>query len=339
VNQEKKSGGPGTDTEQDPLAIGREVVAREAEVLAGLRLDESFREAVELLEVVSGRVIVTGVGKSGLVGAKVAATLTSIGCPAFFLHPTEALHGDLGIVGTKDVVLAFSKSGRSAELLHLLPYFKRVGTPIIAIVEVADSPLGHDADIVLELGRIEEACSLDLVPTCSTTAALAVGDAIAVAILRRRGLSTEDFVFVHPGGVIGRRAARRVRELMKGDAALPVIPESSTLREALVEIVEKGLGVTTLVDDQGELTGILTDGDLKRIFLGPHGDNALSEPVSRFMSRSPRTIEPEALVATAVREMEVHRPGPVTSLVVIDRGKPVGLVHMHDCLQAERATS
>ncbi len=233
-------------------------------------------------------------GKSGLVGAKIAATLTSTGTPAFFLHPTDALHGDLGIVSGQDVLLAISKSGRSAELLHLLPYVQRRGTPVIAIVESAKTPLAESAAVVIELGKIEEACSLDLVPTSSTTAAMAVGDALAVALFRRRGLTPEDFAFVHPGGLIGRQVARRVRDLMHGGDKLPRIAESATLRDALVEIVDKGLGVTTVVDGAGKLLGILTDGDLKRILLGPHGDGALKEPVAKFMSRAPRTIAPDA---------------------------------------------
>jgi arabinose-5-phosphate isomerase len=330
---------PGDGRDLDPVAIGREVLAREAEVLTALAgtLGEPFRRAVEILENAAGRIILTGVGKSGLVGTKIAATLTSVGSPAFFLHPTEALHGDLGIVNPGDVVIALSKSGRSTELLHLLPYFKRLGLPVIAVAESADSPLGRDADVVLELGKIEEACSLDLVPTASTTATLALGDALAVALLRRRGLTEEDFAVVHPGGVIGRLAARRVMDLMKGEDALPRLADTVSLREALVEIVDKGLGITTLTAADGRLSGVLTDGDLKRILLGPDGDRALNQPVARYMSRTPRTIPPEALVAAAVREMETPRPGPVTSLVVVSGGRPVGIVHLHDCLRAEPA--
>ncbi len=325
----------------DPLEIAREVLGREAGALAGVAegLDQSFRRAVEILEAASGRVIVTGVGKSGLVGTKIAATFTSTGTPAFFLHPTEALHGDLGIVGSKDVVLALSKSGRSAELLHLLPYFERLGTPVIALVESAESPLGRGATVAVALGRIEEACSLDLVPTSSSTATMAVGDALAVVLLRRRGLTREDFAYVHPGGLIGRQVARRVRELMHGGAALPTAPDSVTLREALVEIVDKGLGVVVLVDGAGGLAGVLTDGDLKRVLLGPVKGDLLGEPVARFMSRAPRAIAPDALVAAAVREMEARRPGAVTNLVVVEGGRPVGIIHLHDCLRAEAARS
>jgi arabinose-5-phosphate isomerase len=327
----------GDPSERDPLAIAREVLDREAAALAAVRdrLGPTFVRAVTLLEAVAGRIIVTGVGKSGLIGSKIAATLTSVGSPAFFLHPTEALHGDLGIVGPHDVGIAISKSGRSTELLQLVPYFKRVGMGLIAVVETADSPLGHEADVVIELGRIEEACSLDLVPTSSTTATLAVGDALAVALLRRRGLTAEDLAFVHPGGLIGRQAARRVGDAMKGGKTLPVLSETATLREALLEIVDKGLGMTCLVDASGDLSGVLTDGDLKRILLGPGGDHPLHGEVTRFMTRNPRTIGAEALVATAVREMEAPRPGPVTSLVVVNGTKPIGIVHLHDCLRTD----
>ncbi len=326
-------------TELDPLEMGREVLEREAAALIAVaaRLGESFRRAVELLEAAGGRVIVTGVGKSGLVGMKIAATLTSTGTPAFFLHPTEALHGDLGIVEARDVVLAVSKSGRSAELLHLVPYFQRLGTPVIALVENAGSPLAHDAAAVLELGPVEEACSLDLVPTASTTAAMAVGDALAVALLRRRGLTREDFAYVHPGGLIGRQVARRVREIMHAGDALPRVDAAATLRESLGEIVDKGLGITTVTGPGGLLAGVLTDGDLKRILLSPAGDGALGRPVEAFMSRTPRTVDPDALVAGAVRIMEAPLPGPVTSLVVVEAGRPVGILHLHDCLRAEAA--
>lgn len=324
-----------TAPDANALDIGREVLAREAQALAAVRdrLGESFSRAVELLEGTGGRVIVTGVGKSGLVGSKIAATLTSTGSPASFLHPTEALHGDLGVVGERDVVLAISKSGRSPELLALLPHFKRVGAKVVAVAEAADSPLGREADVVIELGPVEEACSLDLVPTSSTTAVMAVGDALAVALLRRRGLTAEDFAFVHPGGLLGRKVSRRVADLMHGGDALPLLPESATLREALVVIMEKGLGIAVVVDGEGRLRGVLTDGDLKRILLGPESDQALGEPVSKFANPRPRVVEPDAMIATAVRLMETRDPGPVTCLVAVEGSRPVGVLHLHDCLR------
>jgi arabinose-5-phosphate isomerase len=321
----------------DPLEIAREVLRRESEALAGLAdsLGESFTRTVELLEASAGRVIVTGVGKSGLVGGKIAATLVSTGTSAFFLHPTEAIHGDLGVVTSGDVVLALSKSGRSVELLQLMPHFQRLGPPVVAVVGDAASPLAREANLVLDVGPLEEACSLDLVPTTSTTAFMALGDALAVTLFRRRGLRPEDFAFVHPGGVIGRQVSRRVRDLMHEGEALPRVRVGATVREALVEIVEKGLGVTTVVEEDGSLAGILTDGDLKRMLLRNQAATLLEEPVGRFMTRAPRTIEPEKLVATAVRRMEKRAPGAVTCLVVIDGDAVVGVIHLHDCLQVE----
>jgi len=321
----------------DPLEIAQGVLAREAGGLAAVAagLGESFREAVALIESSRGRLVVTGVGKSGLVGAKIAATLTSTGTSAYFLHPTEAVHGDLGIVRAEDMVLALSRTGRSVELLQLLPHFERLDTPLLAIVQDAHSPLAEHARVVVELGPMEEACSLGVVPTTSAVAMMAVGDALAVALLRRRGLTREDFAFVHPGGVIGRQVGRRVRDLMHGGAAFPSVPDTATLRDALVEIMEKGLGIVTVLDASGALAGVLTDGDLKRILLGGEGEGVLEEPVVRSMNRSPRTIAPDALVAAAVRLMEAPRPGAVTSLIVVEGDHPFGVIHLHDCLRAE----
>ncbi len=326
-----------SDRDRDPLHIGRDVLEREAQALLTVRdrLGPSFAEAVALLESTGGRILVTGVGKSGAIGAKIAATLTSIGSPATYLHPTDALHGDLGIVREGDVLLAISKSGGSAEILDMVPHVRRRGARILVVVQDAGSPLAREADVAIALGPLEEACSLDLVPTSSTTATLAVGDALAVALLRRRGLTQEDFAFVHPGGLIGRRIASRVRELMHGGDQLPVVSVDATLRDGLVTIVEKGLGMTTVTDATGRLRGVLTDGDLKRILLAPGGDQAMAAPIATVMTASPRTIDPEALIATAVRRMEAREPGPVTSLVVVESGEPVGILHLHDCLRLD----
>jgi arabinose-5-phosphate isomerase len=322
--------------QRDVLDIARELLAAEADAVRGLvdLVDERFVAAVELLLAAPGRVIVTGMGKSGLVGAKMAATFCSTGTPAFFLHPGEALHGDLGLVTREDAVVAVSRSGRTTELAQLLPLLERLGTPIVALVSDTNSPLARAARIVLPLGRFREAGPGDLVPTSSTTAAMALGDALAVAVMHRRGFDAESLAFVHAGGVIGRQAALHVADLMHRGPDLPVVDETVTLREALVEIFHKRLGMTTLVDAQGLLAGVLTDGDLKRILLSPEGEGALARPVSRFMTRTPRTIDPGAAVAAAVRLMEDPERGPITSLVVIggDR-KPLGVIHLHDCLR------
>lgn len=317
------------------LAAARQVLDAGRDAITGLSeaLDDRFLAAVELLAAVSGRVVVTGVGKSGLVGAKIAATLSSTGTPAFFLHTADALHGDLGVVTKDDVVLAFSKSGRTAELIQLLPLLQRIGVPVVALVADLESPLALSARVALPLGRVRDAGPEDLIPTASTTAAMALGDALAVALMQRRGFDARSLAFVHVGGVIGRQAGVSVAEIMHSGTALPVVTEAATLREALVEILEKKLGVTTVTGRDGRLAGILTDGDLKRIFLSEMGAAALDQPVSSFMSRTPRTIAPSAPVAEAVRVMEDPGRGLVTALVVVDgAGHATGVIHLHDCL-------
>ncbi|NNF05929.1 MAG: KpsF/GutQ family sugar-phosphate isomerase [Candidatus Eisenbacteria bacterium] len=321
---------------RDILDIGKEVLRREGQALTDMAdaLGSAFSDVVELLEASPGRVVVTGVGKSGQVGSKIAATLTSTGTLAFFLHPTEALHGDLGIVTKDDVVLAISKSGRTAELLQLLPHFHRLGAPVVAMVQDTSSPLAEHSRLVLPLVAFEEACSLDLVPTTSTTLFMALGDALAVTLFRRRGLTQEDFAFVHPGGLIGRQLGRRVSDLMHSGDRFPFVKASASLREALLQIMEKGLGITTVLDGES-LVGVVTDGDLKRILLRHEALEFLDQPVTQFMSKNPRTIEPSNLVATAVRRMEEKNPGAVTSLVVIENAKPMGILHLHDCLRVD----
>jgi arabinose-5-phosphate isomerase len=318
------------------LAAARESLAAARDALAGLdaALDERFFAAVERLGEVRGRVVVTGLGKSGLVAAKIAATLSSTGSPAVFLHTADALHGDLGVVTADDAVLALSKSGRSAELVQLLPLFKRIGVPVVAMVSDLASPLAQGADIVLPLGKVRDAGPEDLVPTASTTAMMALGDALAVTLMHRRGFDANALAFVHAGGVIGRQAGLTVEQLMHAGEALPAVSESASLREALVEILKRKLGVTTITGPDGRLAGILTDGDLKRIFLSEKGATALEAPVAGVMIRSPRTIAPTAPVAEAVRVMEDPARGFVTSLVVVDdRGNAIGIIHLHDCLK------
>ncbi len=316
---------------------GREVLEAEGRAILGLkeRIGREFERAIQLLLEVQGQVVTSGVGKSGLVAKKIAATLTSTGTPSTFVHPVDAIHGDLGIVTDKDAALLLSKSGETPEVLCLLPAFRRRGVSILAITGQPESTLARGSDCVLDLGRLREACPEDLVPTTSTTAALALGDALAIVLLRMKGFSREDFAFLHPGGVLGRTALLRVSELMHRGDALPRVEEDATLHEALLEILKKRLGMTTVVDARGVLLGVLTDGDLKRILLKGSAD--LARPVSQIMSTHPRTIEEDALIAQAVRRMEENEGGAITSLVVVDgRGAPQGVIHLHDCLGAAR---
>ena len=316
---------------------GRQVLEAEGRAILSLkeRIGKDFERAIQLLLEVQGQVVTSGVGKSGLVAKKIAATLTSTGTSANFVHPVDAIHGDLGIVSTRDAAILLSKSGETPELLGLLPAFKRRGVPVLTITCQPESSLARGSDCVLDLGRLSEACPEDLVPTTTTTAALAMGDALAIVLLRMKGFSREDFVFLHPGGVLGQTAMLRVSELMHRGDSLPAVSAAATLHEALLEILNKRLGMTTVVDDQGTLRGVLTDGDLKRLLLKGSAD--LDQPVSKVMSTTPRTIEEDALIAQAVRRMEENKGGAITSLVVVDgRGAPRGVIHLHDCLGAAR---
>ncbi len=319
--------------EQPVLEWGREVVLLELRALEILKdkIDNAFGRAVHLLAEVKGQVLASGVGKSGLVAKKISATLTSTGTPSTFVHPVDAAHGDLGIVTGRDAVLLLSKSGETVELLDLLPTFRRRGVPVIAMTCAPGSTLGREADVTLDLGRSREACPDDLVPTSSTTAALAMGDAVAVALMRLKGFTREDFAVLHPGGVLGEIAARRVEERMRRGEDVPRVAATASLHEALLEILRKRIGMTTVVDADGRLGGVLTDGDLKRILLAGAFDP--SQPVASVMSRSPKTIEADALIAHAVRRMEENEGGAITSLVVLDAaGAPAGVLHLHDCL-------
>lgn len=319
------------------LEIARGVFDSALDALKAIRgsLGPSFLDAVDLLNSAAGRVIVTGMGKSGLVGAKVAATLRSTGTPAFFLHPAEAVHGDLGLVTSGDVVLALSRSGRTSELSLILPLFERLGVPIIAVVGDSKSPLALAARVLLLTPPVKEAGPSDVVPTTSSTAAMVLCDALAIVLMERRGFDAGSLAFVHAGGLIGRQAVLRVSDLMHTGAALPLVREDVTLRVALVEIIRGKLGMTTVVDGSGRLAGILTDGDLKRIIISDRGDGALNESVSTFITRSPRLIEADASIAAAVRTMEDSARGAVTSLVVLATdGAPAGVLHLHDCLKS-----
>jgi arabinose-5-phosphate isomerase len=313
------------------VAHARRVLAIEAAAIERMaaRLDGSFARAVELIAGSPGKVVVTGVGKSGHVCRKIAATLASTGTPAFFLHAAEALHGDLGMLARGDLVLAVSNSGETPEIVALLPVAKRLALPLVAVTGRRDSTLGRAADVVLDVSVPEEACPLGLAPTASTTATLAMGDALAVALLEHRGFRPEDFAALHPAGTLGRRLLR-VAELMHTGAALPSVAGRTPMADTLLEITSKRLGVTAVVDDGGRLIGVITDGDLRRALARP-GD-IRDRTASEVMTEGPKTIEAEALAATAVATMERHA---ITSLFIVDAdGRPAGVIHLHDLLRA-----
>lgn len=291
-----------------------------------------IERAVELLRDCRGRVVVSGVGKSGIVASKVAASLRSTGTPAVYLHPVDAMHGDLGLVGPADVAFFLSKSGESRELLDIVPTFKQLGVPILTLTTRGDCSLAQLSDLVLDVGPIEEAGPVQQVPTTSTTVFQVVGDILTLLVLWEKGLTEEHFAFLHPGGVLGQTATLRVRDVMRTGEAVPVVQGGAPLQEALVVMIDKRLGMTTVVDGEGRLTGILTDGDIRRI-LHRHGTTA-GLKVLQVMTAGPKTIDRDELLAGAVRRMETNPGGPITSLVVVDgEGRPEGVVHLHDCLR------
>lgn len=316
----------------DILAEARRVLEEESSAVAALaaRIDADMAGAVEAVFGCDGRVIVTGMGKSGLVGRKIASTLASTGTPAMFLHPAEGLHGDLGVITDRDIAIAISTSGETAELLAILPFFKRFGVRIIALCGKRESTLGRAADWYLDVAVEREACPLGITPTSSSTATLAMGDALAMALLRRRNFRSEDFALRHPGGSLGRQLLLHVSDLWHHGEAVPCVADTVNLRAAILEMSRKRLGLTAIVDAEGKLIGILTDGDLRRIL--ERGGNHLDEPVAGFMSRNPKTIAADALAMEALRLMEQHA---ITALIVPDAsGKPAGVIHIHDILRA-----
>jgi arabinose-5-phosphate isomerase len=305
------------------------IEARGIETVAS-RLDARFDRALELLAGRTGKVIVTGMGKSGIICRKIAATLTSTGTPALFLHAAEAAHGDAGVLVRGDAVVAVSSSGESDELLRLLPLVKRLGLPIIALTGNPRSTLGRAADVILDVGVGEEACPMGLAPTASTTAMLALGDALAVALLERKGFGPEDFAVLHPAGALGRRFLR-VEDLMHRDDAVPLVPHHAPFPRVLMEITGKRLGVTGVVGLKGDLSGVITDGDLRRA-LQRIGDPR-SAVAADLMTKNPKTISAGALAAEAVATMERYS---ITSLFIVAEGsgKPLGIIHLHDLLKA-----
>ncbi|MCM5571802.1 KpsF/GutQ family sugar-phosphate isomerase [Burkholderiaceae bacterium FT117] len=313
------------------VAQAREVLRIEAEAVARLaeRVGEPFARACALILACPGRVVVSGMGKSGHVARKTAATLASTGTPAFFVHPAEASHGDLGMVTRDDVFIAMSNSGATEELLTIVPIVKRQGAKLVAITGNPDSALARLADVHLDAGVEREACPLNLAPTASTTAALALGDALAVALLDARGFGPMDFARSHPGGSLGRRLLTRVADVMRTGAALPQVPTGSRLVDAILEITRKRMGMTAVVGADGRMAGIFTDGDLRRLL--EQGREVQGLTVDEVMTRSPRTIGSQALAAEAVRLMEEHR---ISQLLVVDDDRLVGAIGIHDLLAA-----
>ena len=310
---------------------GRRVVRMERDALSESesRLDERFARAVDILARSTGRAIVSGVGKSGLVGRKIAATLTSTGTPATFLHPSESLHGDLGIVGASDVAILISKSGESNELVALLEHLKRVGVCTIAIVGDVNSTLGRHTDVALDAWVKEEACVHDLAPTTSTTVALAIGDALAVALLEEKGFKSEDFARLHPGGALGRKLLTQVRDVMVTGNLLPVLPPDATMREAVVQLAERR-GIAVIRDDSGKVAGVVTSGDLTRLM--EREDNVMPIPVRTIMTTTPRIARDDELGSAVVYRMEQH--GIISMPVVDSDEKLVGVIHLHDLMRA-----
>ncbi len=314
------------------LTLARKVLQTEADAILALveRLDGRFEAAVHLLRECHGRVIVTGMGKSGIICRKIAATLSSTGTPAFFLHPAEAIHGDLGMIQGNDVVLALSYSGETEELVRLLDYIKRLGARLIAMTGAPGSTLGQAADVALDCRVSEEACPMNLVPTASTTAALALGDALAMTLLVAKGFRQEDFANLHPGGKLGKRLMR-VEQLMHGGAGSPIVRTDTAMRDVIYEMSKKGLGMTCVTEPDGRLVGIITDGDLRRHMTA--SSSILDGAAADVMTRQPITIPRTMLAAEALHILEQRK---ITSLVVADARQHVeGVIHLHDLWRTE----
>jgi len=316
------------------IAEAKRVIQVEADALQAmaLRIDVSFERAVDLILASKGRVVVSGMGKSGLVGQKIASTMASTGTPALFLHPAEGIHGDLGMIMTGDVVIAISNSGETEEMLRILPAIKRIGAHVVSMTSNGASTLARRSDVFLDVSVKEEACPLGLAPTASTTAALAMGDALAVALLVQRGFRAEDFAIFHPGGSLGKKLLLRVEDLMHSGKAVPLVSEDTLMKEALFVITAKGLGVTGVTAADGSLRGVITDGDLRRAL--EKGYDILGQRAAELMKLNPRRIKRHALAAAALQVMEHYS---ITSLFVFEDDSspaPCGIVHLHDILRA-----
>lgn len=314
------------------LDIAKRVLKIEAEAIFSLieKMNNNFEKAVEIIYGSKGRVVVTGMGKSGIVGKKIAATLASTGTPAFFLHPAEASHGDLGMVTSNDVIIAISNSGETEEILGLIPFLKRFNITIISITGFMDSSLSKASDIVLNISVKEEAYPFGVVPTASTTATMAMGDALAIALLSKRGFKEEDFAFFHPKGSIGKKLFVKVKDLMHSGNNLPLVYTDTLTSKALIEMSAKRLGHAIVIDREGCLLGVITDGDIRR-GLEKHGGKLFEMLAGEVMTKNPKTITEEELAAKALSIMESYS---ITALIVPDKeGKPVGIIHLHDILK------
>lgn len=310
----------------------KRVLRIEAESIQSLieRIGEEFLQAIDILLFCEGRVVVTGMGKSGIIGKKIAATLASTGTPALFLNPAEGIHGDLGMITKGDVLIAISNSGETEELNKILPLIKRLDVKLISLTGGLNSTLAMISDVVLDVGVKEEACPLGLIPTASTTAALAMGDALAVALLEKRGFKEEDFAFYHPGGTLGKKLLLKVEDLMHKGKDIPVVYEDASMKDAILEISSKKLGMTSVLDNKGKLSGIITDGDLRRLLEKGETD-IFRIKANDVMTRNPKTIKGNELAAKAVSIMEQHS---ITSLIVVNEdNKPEGIIHLHDLLK------
>lgn len=314
------------------IAIAKEVIKIEADSVANLesRIDNQFVKAIETIYQSTGRVIVTGMGKSGIIARKIVATMNSTGTSAIFLHPSDAVHGDLGIIRKEDVVICISKSGDTTEVQQLLPMFKRIGVPIISLVGNMNSKLARSSDVVLDVSVKEEACPYDLAPTSSTTASLVLGDALAITLLQIRNFSKEEFALYHPGGNLGKRLLLKIEEMMITSDYVPKVKKDCSIQEVILEITSKRLGATCVIDESGKLFGIITDGDLRRM-LQKNVDfsNLKAEDI---MTKNPKTINKDTLAAIAIQEMESFN---ITQLIIIDeQSTPIGMVHLHDLVKA-----
>jgi arabinose-5-phosphate isomerase len=312
--------------------LGRAVIQTEADMIQSLvhRIDHKFAKACQYFLDCEGRIIVMGMGKSGHICKKIAATFASTGSPAFFVHPGEARHGDFGMITRKDVILAISNSGETEELLSILPFIKRLDVPLITITGKPHSTLALSANVNLDITVEKEACPLGLAPTSSTTASLVMGDALAISLLERRGFTAEDFALSHPGGTIGRRLLLKVDQLMHVGDAIPRIDLNALLKTALVEITQKKLGMTTVLNDKGELAGIFTDGDVRRAF--DNNADVHKTLINQIMTKNPKVIRPGILAAEALNIMETFK---ITALIVTNENNaPIGVVHLHDLLRA-----